>query len=542
MRRSVALVAVFSLFSTAAAVPAAMADESATSTVNSVGYFAPDGTRGTVNLTDSGAAAKVPGGDSPLVVSLGDSYISGEAGRWAGNVLEQQNYAWADALGFDAYDDGKGGENIDGCHRSKSAEVNFAAPGTTSINIACSGAKTKSELGTNWTPGIDYAQQQVPGAGTGYGQALLLKNLVTANPGRVRMVVLSIGGNDFGFGPIMAACVQAFLTFGTPCSKQAAVTDRIGDSAMATQQRAIAAAIDRIFEAVGENAGQKWTLLIQNYPSPLATSSTVRYPENIMRWKLGGCAVYNKDLDWANSVALRNIATTIKQAAQQSRTAHPGARIELLDLQDALNGHRLCERNVWPVDQPWGPVDDWRQPGAVDSAEWIQSIRILGRFATEAAIWPFRTQESLHPNYWAQMAYQNCLSQAYGDGSSIVGGTCVISGPGLDSKRRPKMALQTKAAAGTGGPVRALTADRERPRQVKVSWKKPRKAAQGMRYQYRLAVGKKAFSGWIDTGTARSVMIATTTRHTYTVKVRAIGGPVSKKLVFTGRGKPFSVR
>ena len=69
------------------------------------------------------AHAEGPGEGTPWVVSLGDSYISGEAGRWAGNTNESSSET--DALGEKAYDDNSGhtAELIPGCHRSQSAEV-----------------------------------------------------------------------------------------------------------------------------------------------------------------------------------------------------------------------------------------------------------------------------------------------------------------------------------------------------------------------------------------------------------------------------------
>ena len=65
------------------------------------------------------AHAEGPGSGSPWVASLGDSYISGEAGRWAGNTNESSSKV--DALGSSAYYDNASGtgETIEGCHRSE---------------------------------------------------------------------------------------------------------------------------------------------------------------------------------------------------------------------------------------------------------------------------------------------------------------------------------------------------------------------------------------------------------------------------------------
>lgn len=549
MHRTSAVVATAAMAaSVTLAVQPASADETRASTVNTVGYVAPDGSRGTVNLNDGGSPAVVPGAESPLVVSLGDSYISGEAGRWAGNVIALGNYGRADALGPDAYNDVPNAEAIDGCHRARQAEVNFQAPGATSVNLACSGATTRSALGSYWKPGIDFAAQPLSNGATGLGQAQMLKNLASANPGRVRMVMLSIGGNDFDFGKIVGNCVTSFIKGKVPCSKDPATTDKVAEKNMQTQLTNISAAIDRVIQAVGDNHGKPWTLVVQDYPSPVATRDTIRYGQNVFRWQLGGCPMYDKDLDWANSVALQNIDATVRSAVEQQRKAHPKQKIEFLELKDALKGHRLCEQNTYALDEPGTPVRSWKGDGAVNNAEWVQSIRALGQVTTDLMIWPFKTQESLHPNYWAQLAYQSCLSQAYGDGSTISGGACTYKGPGLDAKGRPRMALLTTPGdmeLNKPGAVRSATAKKAGPRQVKVSWKAPRNATKVTRYEYRVKVGQKKWSGWLAAGAAKAVIVATVEKPDYRVQVTAVNGArrsnPTKSLVFTGRGVPFEV-
>ena len=53
------------------------------------------------------ARAEGPGSGTPYTVSVGDSYISGEAGRWAGNTNGSSSNI--DALGSTAYDDNSAG-------------------------------------------------------------------------------------------------------------------------------------------------------------------------------------------------------------------------------------------------------------------------------------------------------------------------------------------------------------------------------------------------------------------------------------------------
>src|SRR4051795_5929691 len=107
-------------------------------------------------LPVSPAAADGPGAGPPWAVALGDSYISGEAGRWAGS--SDVSSRPADALGTTAYDDSSWGtaETIPGCHRSRSAEV-YIGGGVSGLNLACSGATTSTSAGaTAFKPGIDF--------------------------------------------------------------------------------------------------------------------------------------------------------------------------------------------------------------------------------------------------------------------------------------------------------------------------------------------------------------------------------------------------
>jgi hypothetical protein len=117
------------------------------------------------------ARADGPGEGTPWVVTLGDSYISGEAGRWAGNTNESSSKT--DALGETAYYDNSGhtAEEIPGCHRSQSAEA-YIGGGVNGENLACSGAKTSSFTEeSDFKPGLDFYN-----SGGHEGQALSSKN------------------------------------------------------------------------------------------------------------------------------------------------------------------------------------------------------------------------------------------------------------------------------------------------------------------------------------------------------------------------------
>ena len=142
------------------------------------------------------AGARRTGGRNPTVVTLGDSAISGEAGRWAGNTNMS---AWrVDALGASAYWDAPNGEAIPGCHRSKAAQAHIGN-GVASLNLACSGARTSTggtASGENFKPGIDFYTGP-----KGVGQALALQEYAKTH--NVKAVVVMIGANNYGFAAIV---------------------------------------------------------------------------------------------------------------------------------------------------------------------------------------------------------------------------------------------------------------------------------------------------------------------------------------------------
>src|SRR5687768_13073908 len=145
----------------------------------------------TVTLAAGGTAvgADGPGRGAAWVVSLGDSYISGEGGRWAGNTNLSPTFT--DAGGQGAYWDAGTGEAIAGCHRSTAAEIHIGV--VASLNLACSGAKTATSApgDGDFKPGIDFFDD-----GAGHkGQALMLQEFAASH--NVRMVQVSIGGNNF---------------------------------------------------------------------------------------------------------------------------------------------------------------------------------------------------------------------------------------------------------------------------------------------------------------------------------------------------------
>ncbi|MFM8381009.1 MAG: hypothetical protein ACKOA6_03295 [Actinomycetota bacterium] len=381
------------------------------------------------------ATADGPGVGDPWIVSLGDSYISGEAGRWAGN--SNSNSSSVDAGGAGAYlDNGGTSETISGCHRSTAAEIHIGTSASNSavrsLNLACSGARTTTTVSSDGTykPGIDFYN-----SGGRKGQALLLQEFAAAN--NVRMVVLSIGGNDFGFASIVQQCVTNFLTsfsfLPNYCYDDASVASRFSKTNVTNQTNNIKAAIDRVKQAMA-NAGystSQYSIVVQTYPSPLPNGSGFRYSQSgFTRQSTGGCGFWNRDADWANSTALVQINGAVTNAAKAANTAR---NVLVMNLSSAFNGRRLCETGVDLMENTG--LGTWTAATAVNVTEWIAQIRTLSTISG-----PYSVQESLHPNWWGQLATRNCVRQAWNNGSPR-GGTCTRTGLGLNARGEPVMTL-----------------------------------------------------------------------------------------------------
>ena len=341
-----------------------------------------------VALAPAAAHAAAP---PTAVVSLGDSYISGEAGRWLGNspnvALDRDgtDRACVFTLGLcTGYDDSRvyvGGSASGGCHRSDVAEVLSAQlPVSRRINIACSGAVTRNLLRAS------------SGGTTAHGEPPQGDQLApVAKDHRIRMIVVSVGGNDLGFASIVTECFTAYVSKGAPCSQTQAAA--LSDERLAQASADVGRAIDEI-RAVMREAGYAdgdYRLVLQTYPVVIPHAADARYAEIDPQRTVYGCPFYDADMDWAQDVAAPRIGAAVAAAA-----ASRGA--ELLDLLYAFEGHEVCAKTTQPA-LPLSP------PSPVTS-EW-------GRAVSASTIAQGQTQELFHPNAYGQRALGDCLTALY---------------------------------------------------------------------------------------------------------------------------------
>ncbi len=344
---------------------------------------------GVVACTSGGPVAHDEGPGKPTaVVAMGDSFISGEGGRWLGNSRSgSPGHDGTDRAFVDGSADPSavyGQTVVNGCHRSDVADI--ASSGIevdARINLACSGASTRNLWRAQ--SGGEPHKGEPP-------QADQLAEVARTH--HVEMVVVSVGGNDLGYSDIATSCGMGFVTNpikrDSNCLRGAA--DRLEDS-LPGAMAGVAKVVDEIRSTMSA-AGQQpdtYRIVLRSYPSPLPPSAENRHPANaFLRLQQGGCPFGDAASDWARDVF-------VPRVAQELAALAAAEQVELLDLSEAFAGHELCAR---AAEQVGGDGPD----GA--TAEWVRWVDLLFRQGSR--------QESMHPNAFGQMALGRCIGLVYG--------------------------------------------------------------------------------------------------------------------------------
>ncbi len=341
-------------------------------------------------LWPAGTALASPGSPTSAIVSMGDSFISGEGGRWLGNGSDPLGTRSgtdraAVRCGWDAceYEPERvyGATESDDCHRSDVSPLQSAPAAVAErVDLACSGAKARDLWPAAW------------GGSAHFGEPPQAERLASvARRDDVRLVAVTVGANDVGFGGLVAECALDWARSSEEgpvlCREEA---EQELTQALPAAERGIRRALAgvRATMAAAGYARADYRLVAVSYASPFPPGPWIRYPESgWSRLTEGGCPVWNADASWAANQATVEIDGAMRAAAEAS-----GA--ELLDLQHALDGHQLCDRRSQRVG-PGGP-----SPG---SAEWVRRLSLL-----EGS-----SRESLHPNAYGQRAIGLCLGLLY---------------------------------------------------------------------------------------------------------------------------------
>lgn len=250
-------------------------------------------------------AASAHDGRPTAIVSMGDSFISGEgAGDYEAGTDQPGNY----------------------CHRSANAEVHeTAVPADAQINLACSGAVTDN-VAAGGTP----QNGEQP-------QADHLRQV--AQQYDVKLVTLTIGANDVGFTPLILDCIKAYLLIGPRCEDSWAQKVPDGLAATAAKVRQNLADIRTVMREDGY-ADSDYQLVLQSYSSPVTEDN--RYSLTKL---FHGCPIRDDDAQWARDVVVPAYSATYAQVARD-------AGVRLLDLGPMLRGHEACARGT-TADEQW---------------------------------------------------------------------------------------------------------------------------------------------------------------------------------------------
>lgn len=151
------------------------------------------------------------------------------------------------------------------------------------------------------------------------------------------LVTISMGGNDFGFGPVVSSCIS-----GGSCATDDHAAEVDGD---------IDARIDdlaQLYRDLTEDAPPGARILVVGYPQMFPDEGKVTngsdsfIGENEQQW-------LNERGGHANSA--------IQEAIRRS-----GTNVEYVDISDALEGHEIGTDNPWINDLDW----------AVDGGGWVK--------------------------------------------------------------------------------------------------------------------------------------------------------------------------
>ncbi|QCX74663.1 Cytolethal distending toxin subunit B precursor [Streptomyces sp. YIM 121038] len=341
------------------------------------------------------------------IVSMGDSFISGEGGRWAGNAdptSRTAGSAWGtDRAAIKCNDDDTRCEHDlttvygdtsyqggNGCDRSDVAEIRggdiYGIPPERRINIACSGAETKHVRSV----GLKGEEPQVQ----------QLRALAGSHD--IKVIALSIGGNDLDFSGVLKRCARRFMFNQGAChgGEEGPLKEKL--AGLKGSVEGTVDAIRSAMRAAGREDGD-YTLVIQSYPSPLPRAEDMRETgDTYARYSKAGFPFYDEDATWTNRTVVPKIADALKGAAIEKKAV-------FLDLGRALSGHELNSKHAKLADEN----NSRQSPLSANVAEWVRWVDHLpdlpnlpGSRKPQGEV-----QEFVHPNAFGQQALSECLSQ-----------------------------------------------------------------------------------------------------------------------------------
>lgn len=343
---------------------------------------------------------------APIAVSLGDSFISGEGGRFNGNVYTSLTSDGARDTGphnkgWDSYRDqfgraAKGKSEL--CHRSDSAEIYSLANanGWKAVNLACSGA-TSTNILMNGQHGEDSQLHQL--------------DVLAADPKNdIKAVAVSIGGNDLGFSSLIADCTQVMKyhncgTDGTWPKYEARgkqvklnITNTLDGISSVMRSHGYA---DGSYKFVYQSAVDIFATSDHRYKA--ANFFNGHYEES------PGVPLSDATVDFAH----KTILPWLTNVMRDGKNAASNKSIQFMNLSNAFAGHEMSNKATKQITfRKYGKTET---PKA-ENAEWV--VAINSNFVAGSLADTQRQQESYHPNAFGQQAFGKCLVETVKSGAS----------------------------------------------------------------------------------------------------------------------------
>ena len=219
----------------------------------------------------------------------------------------------------------------------------FVGQGWNSKNLACSGAMTTSFVNQydRAKPGIDFAALATASGEKFVGQATRLQEFAKEN--KVKVVALSIGGNDLGFADIISTCLTDWIV-DTKC-RNLTTLRHVNPAAQKIISQRIFTAISNVNKAM-QQAGytrDDWRLMLQLPPSPVPPSALAQYPDvgfNRQPSVAVGCST----MTWTGRTTRCCLPRHDDHIGGQGSSHSWFASMTTVDMRNAFVGHRLCER------------------------------------------------------------------------------------------------------------------------------------------------------------------------------------------------------
>lgn len=247
-------------------------------------------------------------------------------------------------------------------------------------SVACSGAKIKDIYFSDSNKNYRSDGRQSHGKENHLYDSEIYTNFLTGyreqidfvNQYKPRVVTISIGGNDIGFGHIIAKCLAPGTCYSDPTQK----TDLLNTITGKKDQVAM------LFRQVKQAAATNAFIYTLGYPN-LANPA-------------GSCGLNVRldktELEFGNMI-VNHLNEVIRQAAQM-------AQVQYIDVTQALQGHRLCENTGDQLAiNGLTAGDDKTLTLAVNDLAWSIDFYLSGR-------------ESYHPTRLGHQLYAKRINQA----------------------------------------------------------------------------------------------------------------------------------